>query len=153
VGKTRATIASFHEKINTKRERKFNQTKQEQQKHNMARLSNNSNIMLILGLALASTLAHASKLLNIESSSEIEISSNEYNDDNNNNNKHMNNRNGDEQMPVNDQISVLSKRLEILTEHRQEDYRMLERSLRANVEKHFHDYINVDIKKELKDLR
>ncbi|KAG5678216.1 hypothetical protein PVAND_007908 [Polypedilum vanderplanki] len=122
----------------------------------MARLSNNSNIMLILGLCLASRFVHASKLLNADSSSsssrsssEIEINSNDYNDDN----KHMNNHNDDEQMPVNDQISVLSKRLEILTEHRQEDYRMLERSLRANVEKHFHDYINVDIKRELKDLR
>ncbi|XP_070501929.1 protein scabrous isoform X2 [Chironomus tepperi] len=76
--------------------------------------------------------------------------------DKNNNNinrNNDNNQNGYEQMPVNDQISLLSKRLEILTEHRQEDYRLLERSLHTFVQKHLHEYINVDIKKELKDLR
>jgi hypothetical protein len=125
-----------------------------------------------IGLILLSTFVHASKLLNIERSSgnsisgEIEMNSNEYNDgnidikdvnsinNNNNNNIHNDNKNqNDEQMPVNDEISLLSKRLQILTEHRQEDYRMLERSLHAYVQKHFHEYINGDIKKELKDLR
>ncbi len=59
----------------------------------------------------------------------------------------------DGQMPIKDQISLLSKRLEILTEYRQEDYRMLERSLHSYVQKHLHEHINVDIKRELKDLR
>lgn len=61
--------------------------------------------------------------------------------------------NGDEPMPVNDQISVLSRQLKMLTERRQEDYRMLERSLHSYVEKHLEEYMNADIKKELKDLR
>jgi hypothetical protein len=74
--------------------------------------------------------------------------------ENNIDDKQMNNnRNDDERMPVNDQISVLSRQLKMLTERRQEDYRMLERSLHSYVEKHFEEYMNVDIKKELKDLR
>ena len=137
----------------------------------MARLSIYSKTMLLLGLTiLISTIfVNASKLLNTESS-EIDyenndkfsdklthnsnIDKNNNNNNNDNNNRYNdNNQNGDEQMPVNDQISLLSKRLEILTEHRQEDYRMLERSLHSFVQKHLHEYINVDIKKELKDLR
>lgn len=71
------------------------------------------------------------------------------------NDKQMNdNQNdGEERMSVNDQISVLSRQLNMLTERRQEDYRMLERSLHSYVQKHLEQYLNVDIKKELKDLR
>lgn len=135
----------------------------------MAQLLISSKTMFILGLTLliSTILVNASKLLNPESS-EIDYKNNNdkfsdklmtHNSHNNNNidksNRYNdnNNQNGDEQMPVNDQISLLSKRLEILTEHRQEDYRMLERSLHSFVQKHLHEYINVDIKKELKDLR
>jgi hypothetical protein len=133
----------------------------------MARLLNYGKTMMILGLAIliSTILVNASKLLTTESS-EIDYKNNDKfsdklinqsnNKDKNNNNLNRyygNNPNGDEQMPVNDQISLLSKRLEILTEHRQEDYRMLERSLHSFVQKHLHEYINVDIKKELKDLR
>lgn len=134
----------------------------------MAQLLICSKTMFILGLTLliSTILVNASKLLNPESS-EIDYNKNNdkfsdklmtHNSHNNNIDKSNryndnNNQNGDEQMPVNDQISLLSKRLEILTEHRQEDYRMLERSLHSFVQKHLHEYINVDIKKELKDLR
>lgn len=133
----------------------------------MERLANNHSsssssskskyIMLIVGLnlVLCALNVGASKILNIESSSEIEFSNSEdkrniaaaaaVNDDSVNGD--------DEQMPIKDQISLLSKRLEILTEHRQEDYRMLERSLHSYVQKHLHEHINVDIKRELKDLR
>lgn len=52
-----------------------------------------------------------------------------------------------------EQISVLSRQLKMLTERRQEDYRMLERSLHSYVQKHFEEYMNADVKKELKDLR
>jgi septal ring factor EnvC (AmiA/AmiB activator) len=108
--------------------------------------------MLIFGLVLLSTfVVDASKLFNV-GSGEIEINNENTNIDSTDT-KHMNNNEHDDEMPINDQISVLSKRLEILTEHRQEDYRMLERSLHAYVQKHLHEYINVDIKKELKDLR
>jgi len=130
-------------------------------------LLNYGKTMLTLGLTIliSTILVNASKLLTTESS-EIDYKNNDKfsdklmnhssNKDKNNNNINRyndNNQNGDEQMPVNDQISLLSKRLEILTEHRQEDYRMLERSLHSFVQKHLHEYINVDIKKELKDLR
>lgn len=59
----------------------------------------------------------------------------------------------DEQPTVEDQISVLTRQLKMLTEQRQEDYRMLEKSLHSYVLKHFEEYINVDIKRELKDFR
>lgn len=127
----------------------------------MERLANNGStytrkyIMLIVGLnlVLCALNVETSKIMNVDSSSsgEIEISSSniaatvEVNDDGDNGD--------DEQMPIKDQISLLSKRLEILTEHRQEDYRMLERSLHSYVQKHLHEHINVDIKRELKDLR
>lgn len=127
----------------------------------MERLANNGStytrkyIMLIVGLnlVLCALNVETSKIMNVDSSSsgEIEISSSniaatvEVNDDGYNGD--------DEQMPIKDQISLLSKRLEILTEHRQEDYRMLERSLHSYVQKHLHEHINVDIKRELKDLR
>lgn len=131
----------------------------------MERLANNQNssigckyIMLIVGLnlVLCALNVGASKILNVENSSstssEIEFSNSDdkrniatVNDDGDNGD--------DEQMPIKDQISLLSKRLEILTEHRQEDYRMLERSLHSYVQKHLHEHINVDIKRELKDLR
>lgn len=114
--------------------------------------------MLIVGLnlVLCALNVGASKILNVENSSstssEIEFSNSDdkrniatVNDDGDNGD--------DEQMPIKDQISLLSKRLEILTEHRQEDYRMLERSLHSYVQKHLHEHINVDIKRELKDLR
>lgn len=115
-----------------------------------------------LHLLIFTVLANASKLIHNEISENYDTASdksinhssnNESNTSSRNNNKNDNTQNGDEQMPVNDQISLLSKRLEILTEHRQEDYRMLERSLHLYVQKHLHEYINVDIKKELKDLR
>lgn len=111
--------------------------------------------MLITGLVFVVAAAQAAKHPAIESS---EIEMNEYSriidDDNNIDDKQMNNnQNGDEQMPVNDQISVLSRQLKMLTERRQEDYRMLERSLHSYVQKHLEEHINVDIKKELKDLR
>lgn len=112
----------------------------------MERLTNNTVLMLITGLVLvvATQAAIESRELNDE------YSRNENNIDD----KQMNNnRDGDERMPVNDQISVLSRQLKMLTERRQEDYRMLERSLHSYVEKHLEEYINVDIKKELKDLR
>jgi hypothetical protein len=112
----------------------------------MERLTNNTVLMLITGLVLAAA-THAA------------IDSREMSDEyrrieNNIDDKQMNNnRDADERMPVNDQISVLSRQLKMLTERRQEDYRMLERSLHSYVEKHLEEYINVDIKKELKDLR
>lgn len=112
-------------------------------------------IMLIVGLnlVLCALNVGASKITNIDSSassSEIEIS----NSDDDKRSVVNNGDNGDdEQMPIKDQISLLSRRLEILTEHRQEDYRMLERSLHSYVQKHLHEHINVDIKRELKDLR
>lgn len=135
----------------------------------MERLANNHQnssfrckyIMLIVGLnlVLCALNVSASKILNVESgsssssSSEIEFS----NSDDKRNIAAAVNDDGDdgddEQMPIKDQISLLSKRLEILTEHRQEDYRMLERSLHSYVQKHLHEHINVDIKRELKDLR
>lgn len=58
-----------------------------------------------------------------------------------------------EQMPINEQISFLSRQFKLLNEQRQEEYRMLERGLRTFVEKHLDEYVNVDIQKELKDLR
>lgn len=117
----------------------------------MERLTNNTVLMLITGLVLA-VATHAAKHPTIDSS---EIEMNEYSRiDNHIDDKQMNNyQNGDEQMPVNDQISVLSRQLKMLTEQRQEDYRMLERSLHSYVQKHFEENINADIKKELKDLR
>lgn len=115
----------------------------------MARLTNNGVLMLIVGLVFAGTI-HAAKQPTIDSSGEIE--SNESNRIDNVDSKQAN-ENGDEQMAVSDQISVLSRQLEKLTEWRQEDYRMLERSLHSYVQKHFEEYINVDIKKELKDFR
>ena len=103
--------------------------------------------MLITGLVLA-VATNAAKQSVIDSS---EMEANEFNriDDNRMNNL----RNGNERMPVDDEISVLSRQLKMLTEQRQEDYRMLERSLHSYVQKHFAEYINADIKKELKDLR
>lgn len=94
-------------------------------------------IMLIAGLVCLAVAAQAA-LPSIDSG---EIETSEYVDD-----KQMNNN-------ERDQISVLSRQLKMLTERRQEDYRMLERSLHSYVEKHFEEYLNVDIKKELKDLR
>lgn len=109
--------------------------------------------MLITGLVCV-VAAYAAKQPILDSA-ENEMS--EYDriaDVNNIDDKQMNNnQNGDAQMPVDDQISVLSRQLKILTERRQEDYRMLERSLHSYVQKHFEEYINADIKKELKDLR
>lgn len=58
-----------------------------------------------------------------------------------------------EGMPINEQISLLSKQFKLLNEKRQDEYRMLERGLRSFVEKHLDEYVNVDIHKELKDLR
>lgn len=104
--------------------------------------------MLIVGLVFAGAI-HATKQPTIDSS---EIESNESNRIDNVDGKQTN-ENGDEQMAVSDQISVLSRQLKMLTEQRQEDYRMLERSLHSYVQKHFEEYINVDIKKELKDFR
>lgn len=130
-----------------------------------------ANSILVCGLILLASSALASKILNINdeikfsNSDEFSDKSTSHNNNKDNesssksknivniNNNNNDNQNGDEQMPVNDQISLLSKRLEILTEHREEDYRMLERSLHSYVQKHLHEYINVDIKKELKDLR
>jgi hypothetical protein len=109
---------------------------------------NNTALLLITGLVFA-VATHAT-IDSRESESNDEYSHIENNIDD----KQMNNnRNDDERMPVNDQISVLSRQLKMLTERRQEDYRMLERSLHSYVEKHFEEYMNVDIKKELKDLR
>lgn len=118
----------------------------------MERLTNNTALMLITGLVFAVAI-HAAKQPSFDSnSSEIKI--NEMIDEDIIDDKQMDNtRNDDEQMPVNDQISVLSRQLKMLTEQRQEDYRMLERSLHSYVQKHFEEYINVDIKRELKDLR
>jgi hypothetical protein len=114
----------------------------------MERLMNNAALMLITGLVLA-VATHAA-IESRESGLNDEYSHIENNIDD----KQMNNnRNDDEKMPVNDQISVLSRQLKMLTERRQEDYRMLERSLHSYVQKHFEEYINADIKKELKDLR
>jgi hypothetical protein len=115
-------------------------------------------IMLIVGLnlVLCALNVGASKITNTDSSageassSEIEISNS---DDDKRSLVNDGDNGDDEQMPIKDQISLLSKRLEILTEHRQEDYRMLERSLHSYVQKHLHEHINVDIKQELKDLR
>lgn len=102
--------------------------------------------MLIAGLVLV-VATHAAKQSAIDSS-ENEMS--EYAVDNNDiDDKQMDN----ERLPLNDQISVLSRQLKMLTERRQEDYRMLERSLHSFVQKHFEEHINSDIKKELKDLR
>lgn len=120
----------------------------------MERLTNNTVLMLITGLVLV-VATHAAKQPGIDSS---EIEMNEYShiidDDNNIDDKQMNNnRNGDERVSVSDEISLLSRQLKMLTERRQEDYRMLERSLHSYVQKHYEEYINVDIKKELKDLR
>lgn len=107
---------------------------------------NNTTLLLITGLVFA-VATHAT-IDSRESSDEYSHIENNIDD------KQMNNnRNDDERMPVNDQISVLSRQLKMLTERRQEDYRMLERSLHSFVEKHLEEYMNVDIKKELKDLR
>lgn len=113
----------------------------------MERLTNNAVLMLITGLVFV-VATYATKQSAIDSS---ETEANEFNriDD-----KQMNNyRNGNERMAGDDEISVLSRQLKMLTEQRQEDYRMLERSLHSYVQKHFEEYINADIKKELKDLR
>lgn len=59
----------------------------------------------------------------------------------------------EDEMPLNDQMSLLSRQFKLLNEKRQEEYRMLEKSLHSFVEKHLQEYINVDVKKELKDLR
>lgn len=60
---------------------------------------------------------------------------------------------GEEQMPINEQISLLSRQFTKLNEERQAEYGMLERGLRSFIVKHLDEYVNVDIQKELKDLR
>jgi len=112
--------------------------------------------MLITGLVvvLVAAMSNATQPPNIDSS-EIEIN-NEYNNFDNvvdDKQQQMRNSNGAEQISVNDQISLLTKQLKALTEQRQEDYRMLERSLFTYVDKKLIDMANVDIKRELKDLR
>jgi hypothetical protein len=121
----------------------------------MERLTNNTVSMLIIGLVFI-LAAHAAKQPAFDSSSsEIEMNEFSLSGDNIIDDKQMNgdNDNSDEQMPVNDQISALSRQIKKLTERRQEDYRILERSLHSYVQKHYEEYINADIKKELKDLR
>lgn len=109
---------------------------------------NKTALLLITGLVFV-VAAHAT-IDSRESESSDEYGHTENNIDD----KQMNNnRNDAERMPVNDQISVLSRQLKMLTERRQEDYRMLERSLHSYVAKHLEEYMNADIKKELKDLR
>lgn len=61
--------------------------------------------------------------------------------------------NSENEMPLTDQFNLLSKQFKVLNEKRQEEYRMLEKSLHSFAEKHLQEYINVDVKKELKDLR
>lgn len=115
----------------------------------MKRLANNALLMLIAGLVLAVAV-------NAEKQSQIEMSEfgRSFDDDNNDVSvKQTSDQSGELEIPVNDQISVLSRQLKMLTERRQEDYRMLERSLHSFVQKHFEEHINSDIKKELKDLR
>jgi vancomycin resistance protein YoaR len=117
----------------------------------MERLIKSTTAMLIIGLLVvvvaASSTPNQPTIENSEESIRIDsdgieklVNSNE-------------NENGNEQMSVNDQISVLSRQLKMLTERRQEDYRMLELSLHSYVRKHFEEFMNADIKKELKDLR
>lgn len=113
----------------------------------MERLMNNAALMLITGLVFA-VAAHATI-----DSRESEASDEYSHIENNIDEKQMNNNRNDDEMPVNDQISLLSRQLKMLTERRQEDYRMLEHSLHSYVEKHLEEYMNADIKKELKDLR
>lgn len=122
----------------------------EQPNWTMKRLSSSVVYLLISGLALAAVAVHANKLPTNIDSSEIEIT-NEY-DNNANDKQTTDNQNGDE-MTTNDQIKLLTKQLAALTEHRQEDYRMLENSIHSFIRKNAMEFADADIKRELKDLR
>lgn len=111
----------------------------------MKRLVISRNVLLLIANLVLAVATHATKPSIATDSSEIQISEHRQMNDNENNEE--------ERMSVNDQISLLSRQLNMLTERRQEDYRMLERSLHSYVQKHLEQYLNVDIKKELKDLR
>lgn len=116
----------------------------------MERLVGRTVVLLITYLFLA-VATHATKPSMAIESSKFQIYENgRFVDD-----KQMNDyqNSGEERMSVNDQISVLSRQLNMLTSRRSEDYQMLERSLHSYVQKHLEQYLNVDIKKELKDLR
>lgn len=117
----------------------------------MERLVSRTVLLLIANLVL-SVATHAAKpSMVLDGSSETQM--NEKGRIVNDKQMNDNQNDGEERMSVNDQISVLSRQLNMLTERRQEDYRMLERSLHSYVQKHLEQYLNVDIKKELKDLR
>jgi hypothetical protein len=108
----------------------------------MNRVSSVCALLLITGLAVVAAVRGAKQPA--VDSSEMEMS--DYG--------RIDNDVGDKQTNENDaQISVLSRQLKMLTDRRQEDYRMLERSLHSYVQKHFEEYMNADVKKELKDLR
>lgn len=114
----------------------------------MARITFNINIMtMIVGLIFAVFVA--------SNLAETFDSSNEsFTDDKSTQtDESMINNVENEMPPLTDQINLLSKQFKLLNEKRQDEYRMLERSLHSFVEKHLQEYINVDVKKELKDLR
>lgn len=123
------------------------------------RLSNNTVFILILGFASIIVVGYANTI----------PKNNNNNDDNNNINN--NNESGeieisngnknniddkyDTQISVNDheQIKLLSKQLEALMDRRQEDYKLLENSLLSDIRKNSDSYLDMDVKRELKDLR
>ena len=120
----------------------------------MERLINNTVVLLIMGLfftvAIQATVKQPEQQQHLDDN---EISVNEFNRITNNGDDEQSQEEDVEQMAANDQIKVLSRQLKMLTEQRQEDYRMLERSLNSYVQKHFEEYVNGDIKQELKDFR
>lgn len=116
----------------------------ERQTITMKRLVNSKNVLLLIANLVLAASTHSENPTTATESSEIQINGQEMSD---------NKYDGEERMSVNDQISLVSRQLNMLTERRQEDYRMLERSLHSYVQKHLEQYLNVDIKRELKDLR
>ena len=125
------------------------------------RLSYNTVFMLILGFASIIVVGYANTIpnnnKNYNNNNNININNNnesgeiEISNDNKNNidDKY------DVQISVNDheQIKLLSKQLDALMDRRQEDYKLLENSLLSDIRKNSDSYLDVDVKRELKDLR
>ena len=134
-------------------------------------LSYDTVFMLILGLASIIVVSNANTIPNNINNKLNYNNNNDYNNRNNNNNNNNNNNESDEieisnennidnkyentQLSVNDHehIKLLSKQLEALMERRQEDYKLLENSLLSDIRKNSDSYLDVDVKRELKDLR
>ena len=75
-----------------------------------------------------------------------------YHNDDNKSSLPNNNPNEDTQS-VNDKVNLLTKQLGALSLRRRDDYKMLEISLQKYVRKNSLQLLDIDIKKELNDLR